>query len=453
MAEHNVESSARLVQYDDTDWVVGGHWGAGGQVERKPKSWLKLAEEEFFPVDRTSYVWARDLQQVGWFVWETIDDIPKRAKPLALQAAWNVSIKNHPFVAVFNLGNGLWWLFGTDSVGAIHPQWGDVVGTLDDIERHISTNSAAIYLSTTYERFDTPEESWKWLLSEEKEDIPYLRPVSSWITNPKTRNKVIVAVLAIVALSSGSVLYKQYRSQIKNELAARFQLDQQRLIEKMNMERAQKEANWMQRIQAQWDSWPRPWELPNASVKDWLSFCHITDLSRGGWHAKETKCYFNGDHLVKDTTWQRSQFATLLTSPEYSDVDSSGDTIKTIEKLLIPQTVSIKQLPSPDKADVVARRWLITKQQMGNIVRINVSPALEFRPPFPLDTPDDIIGKMSPPVLYRYYEVEIETNIPPKESESWLSDPYFIIREVSHIVAGSDKIEFQWKIKGVAYAL
>jgi hypothetical protein len=77
----------------------------------------------------------------------------------------------------------------------------------------------------------------------------------------------------------------------------------------------------------------------------------------------------------------------------------------------------------------------------------------EFRPPFPPDATPDVKAKMTPPVLYHYSEVEITSDFPPKDSDDWLSDPSLFVKAMSQTVAGRGNIKFQWKIKGVVYAL
>lgn len=453
MSDPNIESSARLIQHGDVAWAVGGHWGAGGQVERKPKSWAALAKDEFFPPDRTAYAWSKELQQVGWFVWPTRKDIPKNAKPLALQAAAQVPIQKHPFVAVFNLGEDLWWLFGTDGAGAVHPQWGDIAGTLDEVEHHINAYGAAIASSTAFERFSTPEESWGWLLADETEEIPLLRPVAGGLASPRAKVTLAVVVVAAVALSVGGVMYRQQQGRLQAEAAAQLQAAQERAMEQLRLDHAKKEAEMMRRIQAQWDAWPRPWTRPRVPVVAWLSLCRVTDLSRGGWSAQGVMCSSQDNDLSRVTSWHREKFATVSTAPPRSTIDAGGDAATTTEILTIMDGTDVPV--TLEAADVVARRWLVASQRMEGVIRINAGPMQEFRPPFPPEATPELKAKMTPPVLYRYSEIEITSDLPPplQESDGWLSDSSFFIKEMSQTVAGRGNIKFQWKIKGVVYAL
>jgi hypothetical protein len=90
---------------------------------------------------------------------------------------------------------------------------------------------------------------------------------------------------------------------------------------------------------------------------------------------------------------------------------------------------------------------------MEGVVRINVGPMQEFRPPLPPEASREIKTKMTPPVLYHYAEVEMTSDFPPKDSDDWLSDPSLFVKAMSQTVAGRGNIKFQWKIKGVVYAL
>lgn len=451
MTERAVEASARLISRDDTVWAIGGHWDAGGRMERKPKSWVRLAKEECFPPDRTAYVWSKDLHQVGWFVWEARNQIPKNTSPLALQAVLQVSQAKHPFIAVFNLGDGLWWLFGTDSNGAIHPQWGDFAGTFDEVERHINSSGVAIASSATYERFSTPEESWAWLLADQAEDLPRLRPVYGRLSNPRSVVMLAVTAVVVVALLVGVALYRRHLERTQAEFDAALQARQEAVAERMRKDQAAQEAEWMQRIQAQWQAWPRPWAENNISIKEWLSICRVTSLSSGGWSVQSMKCTSKGDHLYRVKTWRRERFATILTAPRNAGTDADGNAASTTETFALSGFESVPV--TLEAADVVALRWLAIKQKVEGLVDIKVGPIQEFRPPFPSDAPAEIQSKMTPPVLYRYLEVEVTSDFPPTGSEPWLSDPSFVVQEVLQNLAGSGNIKFQWKVKGVAYAL
>lgn len=442
---------ARLVEHDGVSYAVGGVWTAGGSQTAKPKSLVKLAREESFDPKTSSAAWLAQEGQTGFFVW---DGGPPKVKgriyPLAARAARQVPARQHPFVGIFNLGDGLWWIFGTDGNGAIHPVWGDVFGSQEEIEDYSLERAGLLASAARREEFFDPGDAWAWLYASDIEVEP-LRPVQGGLENPRVvRATVGVALLGVAAIVGGKA-YQSHQQSVQAEAARQAQIAAAKIAEMARLDEARKLDEARARVQAFWASYPRPWEQPHAGWADVLGACRIGPLTNGkGWTLENVQCQASGSTLQISRSWSRGRFARVLDAPG-GKPDPSGDRAATMEGVQLSAGGAPVTL---EDADEVALRWLDTTKRLGGaVVQIQPGTMTAFRPPYPPNTPPEIQKEMQPPVLWKQMEVSLIFSFQPKVAQQLLEAVAFLPAQIDASVASAGNITNpKWAVKGVQYA-
>lgn len=448
---HDSFRPARLLPHKDGAWVIGGAWGAGGAHAHKPKSFVALAKEESFDPKVSSAVWLQQEEQVGFFVWQ--DKPPKLSRkthPLAAAAARKLSSKQYPFVGIFNLGDNLWWLFSSDSNGAVHPVWGDIYGTRDEIDRYVSEHAAQLASSAGREEIPDADEAWAWLLSDDQ-NVESIRHVTGGALDPKAAVALALAVgvVAVGVVGGKMLIGRDARDQAA--LAQQAAAAQARLAEIARLDKERKHQEAKRRVEAFWASYPKPWEQQHYDWTTMLGACQIGKTSNGhGWTLSRLECSVSPSGATITRKWQRGRFASVLDKPEGGVMDESGDTAVVSGAHPLDAAGGVPVLPSVSDARL---KWLdLSKKQFGAAMSLQVGQMQPFRPPFPPNTPPEVQKEMVPPILWHQMDVKIGTFNRPGGREHVFQSEGFLPTSAESSVADSGNLRVNWSTKGVQYA-
>ncbi len=430
-----------------TDWLLGGQWTAGGRFPKRPRNLKALAIEEGFDPAHTAAVWLADEQQIGWYAFA---GAPKRGKPLAALAARKIGHDRWPWQGLFCLDADLWWLVVTDSTGAVHPLW-DIVGTHDELMQVMTDRIAELATIQHQDRFETVEESWNWLLSDEDlaRQIPLAVPVTAAQQSAKRAAMILLPALVVIAGGAAGLAWWKKHQMLKAQMAAQQAAAAQAALQ--NSQKAQeaaREAAMIAQIQQQWAATPRPW----AQMHTWsdvIAACQPGPLTQDGWHLTGMQCHVQGDNLKIDRLWSRGQFATVLQAPQGTP-DAQGQNIVQTSTVPLPPAAPGSAAANAQQA---ALWWLGMTQQWAGVLQIKADPLTPYRPPFPPNTPPAVQQKLQPPVLWQSGKVTITSQIAPgsKPPALWpvLSAAGFVPESMQISLQGQ---HLQWTLEGTQYA-
>ncbi len=429
-----------------TDWLIGGQWTAGERFPKRPKHLKALAAEEGFDPARTAAVWLSEEQQVGWFAFS---GTPKKGKPLAALAARQVSNDKWPWQGLFCLDTDLWWLVVTDTTGAVHPLW-DIFGTRDEVMQVMSDRIAELATIQHQDRFETPEESWSWLLEDEGlvRQIPVATPVNAAEQSIKKAALVLLPALVLVGGGGAGLIWWKKQQMLKAQIAAQQAIAAQAASQ--NSQKAQesaREAALIAQIRHQWAATPRPW----AQMQTWsnvIAACQPGPLTQDGWRLTGLKCQVQGANLQIDRTWMRGQLATVLKAPS-GTLDAQGQTVLQTSTVVLP---AAQPGSAATDAKQAALWWLGMTQQWAGVLQIKADPMAPYRPPFPPNTPPNVQKELQPPVLWQSGKVSISAQIAPGASKAhWpvLNAVGFVPESMQITLQGAN---LQWTLEGTQYA-
>lgn len=433
---------AHVLLHDGQSWVIGGHWSASGRFPKRPVGLKKLAREEGFDPKQSGFVWLREEQQTGWFVF---GDKPLKAKPLAALAARRLTAAQLPWRGLFCLADDLWWLVVTDASGALNPKW-DIFGAHDDVLNVINDNLAELAPITHQEIFNTPQESWEWLLGDEAEirNLPMVVPALSAESAAK---KVLMVAAPIGLAAAGAVVgltwWKHKQEMLQQQAMTLAQQRAAALAQLSKQQQEQQERAMIARIQAQWAAIPRPWQQAVA-WSDALKSCQIGPVSIDGWQLTQVDCKVQGAQMQIARTFKRLPFATVFAMPQ-GELSADGNAVVQTQTVSLPAAPVSAPLPSVSDAQ---RTWMGLSQRWATVTPVTAAAAQPYRPPYPPNTPPQVQQKLPQPVLWNSISVSVQGATSPA---SWpvLGTPYFLPDAITLALSGGS---LQWTLKGTQYA-
>lgn len=445
---NGANKTAKLISLDGKPWLIGGHWTAGGRYPKKPK--LKpAAREDLFDPDRTSAVWLKESEQIGWFVF---DGKPKTARALAPMVLSKLRLDVVPWRGIFRLEDG-WWVIGVDDAMAIHPLW-DVWVSDADFKKFYEENSARWMTFNSGLQLDTVEESRQWLL--DGEDY-HNAPKAVAVTGAEQKAKqgaIAVAVIGSVAGAGalGWHLWKEHEAAVAHrEQLAR--LVQQRMDAERAQQLTQREiAMETRHVENIWQDWPRPWTSPIA----WRAFFKVCAqswsgrLNQQGWMLTQVHCQWSPKHpgvMDIDRTWARGKFATVLHAPSGS-IESAGNVVLQHEVKTLSWKKNVGGIGVPALKSLTANRrlWLGESQKWNGIVEIQRGAVKIFRAPIPKNTPPSVVKMLHPPILWKSFPVTFTSLYPPDRWTFWHN--VGLIPSGMTVTLGKDS---QYIVTGVQY--
>lgn len=450
-----VDKKSKIIHIDGSDWIIGGTWTAGGRYPKNP-SFSKSAKEELFDPKKTSAIWLKDSEQVGWFCF---DDKPLSAKALAPLVLSNLDLNGVPWHGIFKLEDG-WWIVAVDDAMALHPLWDTWVSDKDFIDFYQENNAKWMTFSHGVQ-LDNFEETKNWLFANnEGKNAKKAVPINS--STEIAKKAGIIFFVFFVLFIAGMIGYHFWDLHERSimEHKKMLMMDQERLKaealeNKLALNRFEilKEKH---QIEETWKNWPKPWVAPMK----WSVFFNTcekasdTPMNDNGWTLNKVSCHWSpNDSDFMDISWQwvRGQGATVLDVPENHGsplIQDKGNLIIEKQKINLKwnKKTLIKNFSIPSLSDD-ENYWLGISQKWNGIIDVKYGKPESFLAPIPSGTSPKVSKLLHPPVLWEYFPVNFKSIYAPKDF-TFLSRKGIIPSDMSIFLG----LNGHYTLTGVQYA-